>query len=61
MVQVLHQRVQPRLFALPAAGNGGVQAFAELVGTLLCGADLPLRVLLVQAVREDLLVQLCRL
>ena len=58
VVQVLHQCAQPRLFALPAAVGGGMQAFAELVGALLCGADLPLRVLLVQAVCEGLLVLL---
>ena len=43
---MLHQGVQALLFALSAAGNGGVQAFAQLVSALLRGADLSLRVLL---------------
>ena len=54
VVQVLHQCAQPRLFALPAAVGGGMQAFAELVGAVLCGADLPLRDSSVQAVCEGL-------
>ena len=52
-MQLLHQGVQPCLFALAAAAGGGVQAFAELAGVLLRALDVRLRVLLVQALRQD--------